>query len=185
MAYTVHRFPVKFARPHDEINLALRIATAFEFRSAFRSKFAAGVAAGADKDMISQKFTFVLQAARKASRLTRAVPFSLLQWAGFVEYHRDAEEYPQPIDESIGSFNTSSLVSMPGGVYMVEFGGISLVGNYTGAVNQGEISEIRLERLGDPRGGTDTYNAVIVCGRPESGPREALPEPQPRAEIDA
>jgi hypothetical protein len=95
MAYSTIRFTVQAAKPHDEVNLNLRMAAASEVRNLYRRKIDAAVAAGATKQDACTKIGFLLQQARKASRFTRNIAPGLLQWAGMVEYHRDDAMYPQ------------------------------------------------------------------------------------------
>jgi len=185
MAYSVIRFPVQCATAHDEVNLALRIAIAYELRTAFRKKIKDAVDAGVDKDSACTKLGFVLSQARKASRLFRQVPPTLLQWSGFVEYHRDDAQYPRPLDETVGSFYAGGITALPANVTLIDIGGIQLVGTAPASINVADIAEVRIERTQEAATGNDVFHAILVTGRPDSGPREALPVPQPTEEIDA
>jgi hypothetical protein len=186
MAYTTKRFAVQFAKPHDELNLALRISAAYEIRSLFRKRIAGAVSAGVEKEVACEKLSFLLQAARKASALARNVPGSLLQWAGFVEFHRDTEGYPRPLDESIGTFNGSVLTPLPGNVVLADLGGIGLIGTSPDPINALDIAEVRVERVEDAATGNDAYFLIVVSGRPDSGPAShPLPVPQDGERLDA
>lgn len=185
MAYSIIRFPVQCAKAHDEVNLALRIAIAYELRNIFRKKIADAVAAGVDKDAACTKLGFVLSQARKASRLFRQVPPAVVQWSGFVEYHRDDSQYPRPIDETVGSFNAGSIIALPANVTLIDVGSIQLVGTAPSSINVADVAEVRIERTQDAATGNDVFHCIVVTGRPEGGPGQSLPMPQPTHEVEA
>lgn len=171
MAYSVARLPIQFGRETDVIAFGLRAVTADFVRGIFRKRFDAGAVAGVSRPDVAQRFSLSWGQARANYKNVRDVPSALIQWAGFAEFHAADTDYPTPEDKSIGTFNRDVLTVLPGGVVLIQLGGIKATGLIEeGAIRLHEVSEVRIREI------EVGYEAVIVMGRPE---RDASGEEQP------
>lgn len=164
MTYRVISFPVQLSRDVDALILGSRMAVADIMRQEGRKALASAVSAGVDLYSAGQRLTLLWANAARASRLLKAVPPSLAQWAfQSVGIARDQPDsgYVEAANGAVGIFGPRWLQAMPGGVIMVKAGGVNAVGTLPEGttLNMQEVFEVRLIRASE---GDGHYYAEIV-----------------------
>jgi len=170
MAVTTKTFEVALDNDRAAVAFGLRLAVVDYIRGQFRRKLDSAEDAGVDKTTAMQRFSLTYAGAARGYRLARAIPASLIQWAGYVEYNATVEWFPKAKTGTVGSFDKECVSTLPSNVALIKLGGISFAGVVDGALPS-DIIEVRV-------GAEDgKYIATIVAGRPDDGSSLEVPTP--------
>jgi len=177
MPYRTKSFEVKLDSPKAIMAFGIRMAVADWIRDEVARRIDTADSAGIDRQTAVQRFGLEFAGCARGYRLPRAIPPTLVQWAGFVEFNKGRGSYPTAAPHSIGSFGLDHVQSLPGDVVVVKLGGISFAGVAEGGL-PGDICEVRVAWT------PDGYMATVVAGRPD-GDDVRLPVPQEPETQDA
>jgi hypothetical protein len=171
MAITTKTFEVSLDNERAGVAFGLRLAVVDYLRSCFKKKLDSAEDAGVDKTTAMQRFSLAYAGAARGYRLARAIPGSLVQWAGYVEYNAATEWFPKAGADTVGTFDKEALSTLPGSVALIKLGGVNFAGIFEGTM-PADIIEIRVGIV------DGKYMATVVSGRPDDGSRLDVPMPQ-------
>ena len=177
MALKTTVFEVALDNDRAEIAFGLRVAVVEYLRNRFRKKLAGAEDAGVDKMTAMQRFSLSYAGAARGYRLPKAIPASLVSWAGYVEYNDSVEWFPSAPRGTIGIFDKEAISTPPGNVALIKMGGVNFAGVFEGAIPS-DVVEVRITVLDSGK-----YQATVVSGRPDDGsdmrvPMQSEPETQ-------
>lgn len=191
MPYRTVTFPIQLGRPIDSIILGARMAVADVLRAEGRQAVSRAQEAGVDAMTTGQRLVMTYVAACRASLFLRNYPGPVARWCFQTEQHAaqlSAEGYPAAPPLSIGGYDRGWVTTMPGGMALINAGGVRA----SGVVPTGpdalpivlhEIREVRLTRGQDLDGGVTWFCSVIMSN--DAGNRDMVEdpaEPQPALE---
>ena len=185
MAYRSVTFPITLARPIDGMILGARQAVADILRQHARAAVQRSTDAGVDGTTVGQRMVLEYMTAVRASRFLRSFPGTVARWCFQTEQHAvqlASEQYPAAPDMSVGGYGMGWISVMPGGVILVQAGGVRASGALPAtdatappAIVLHEVREVRLTRSQD-LDGQPTYSCTVIMSA-DSGNREFSEDP--------
>ncbi len=149
--YRIVHFALEINRPVDASLHRFRAAVTDMARVDIRRDFERAESAGVDVLTVCQKFALKWNQAQRASKMVRAIPSQMFNWAINAEMRvRGGNElnYPHAAYGTVGSFQPGDVKLLHGNVVTLNFGGMGGVGTIAaedmGAVAMHEFAEARI-----------------------------------------
>jgi hypothetical protein len=178
MTVTVKTFEVTVANERSALAFDLRGAVVDFIRRRISEGMARAEDAEIDRTTAMRRFALTYAAAAKGYRQVRTVPGSLLNWAGYVEYNKGREGFPQAVPSTVGTFDKDVVTVLPGNLMLIKMGGVT----FAGTLESGKPDDLFEVRISPAARG---YVATFVCGRVDGDDPLTIPQPVEPEGVDA